>query len=203
MSRSTDPQARQAMRERFLRAAAHEFAGVGYEAANINVISEQAGAGKGTIYLYFPSKRDLFLALLQTIAERQLAVVRAALEQHQTLAEQLEALFLAFVRLAIEDTEGFQVYMSTLYGVNRAFQQEATRLLHEYVALLSAVLARAIPGRKPVPSNVQTRALWLFSATESLVLTARVLGYREQDLSALAPTIATLLLRGLEGESAT
>lgn len=200
MSRSTDPQARQAMRERFLQAAAQEFAQAGYEAANINVISEQAGAGKGTIYLYFPSKRDLFLALLQSIAERQLAVVRAALEERQTLAEQLEALFLAFVRLAIEDAEGFQVYMSTLYGVNRAFQQEATRLLHEYVSLLSAVLSQAVQGRPPEPSWVKTRALWLFSATESLVLTARVLGYSEHHLAALAPTIAALLLRGIEGE---
>jgi AcrR family transcriptional regulator len=199
MSRSTDPQARQAMRERFLRAAAQEFAQAGYEAANINVISEQAGAGKGTIYLYFPSKRDLFLALLEAIAERQLAVVRAALEQRQTLAEQLEALYLAFVRLAIEDAEGFQVYMSTLYGVNRAFQQEATRLLHEYISLLGAVLSKAVPGRQLESSWVETRALWLFSATESLVLTARVLGYSEHHLVALAPTIAALLLRGIEG----
>ncbi len=200
MSRSTDPQARQAMRERFLRAAAQEFAQAGYEAANINVISEQAGAGKGTIYLYFPSKRDLFLALLQAIAERQLEVVRTALEQRETLAEQLEALYLAFVRLAIEDAEGFQVYMSTLYGVNRAFQQEATRLLHEYVSLLSAMLTQAVPGRQFEPAWVTTRALWLFSATESLVLTARVLGYSEQHLVALAPTIAALLLRSIEGE---
>lgn len=200
MSRSTDPQARQAMRERFLRAAAQEFAQTGYEAANINVISEQAGAGKGTIYLYFPSKRDLFLALLQAIAERQLAVVRAALEQRQTLAEQLEALYLAFVHLAIEDTEGFQVYMSTLYGVNRAFQQEATRLLHEYVSLLSGILTQAAPRRQFELSWVKTRALWLFSATESLVLTARVLGWSEQHLVALAPTIAALLLRSVEGE---
>ncbi|HEX6777195.1 MAG TPA: TetR/AcrR family transcriptional regulator [Ktedonobacterales bacterium] len=200
MSRSTDPQARQAMRERFLRAAAQEFAQTGYEAANINVISEQAGAGKGTIYLYFPSKRDLFLALLQAIAERQLAVVRAALEQRQTLAEQLEALYLAFAHLAIEDTEGFQVYMSTLYGVNRAFQQEATRLLHEYVSLLSAILTQALPDHRFEPSWVKTRALWLFSATESLVLTARVLGWSEQHLVALAPTIAGLLLRSVAGE---
>ena len=200
MSRSTDPQVRQAMRERFLQAAVREFAKVGYEAANINVISEQAGAGKGTIYLYFPSKRDLFLALLDAIAQRHLAVVRSALEDHQTLAAQLEALFLAFVRLAIEDMEGFQVYMSTLYGVNRVFQQEATRLLHQYISLLSAVLAHAVPDRRLEPAWVEARALWLFSATQSLVLTEGVLGYSERQLVAQAPTIAVLLLRGLEGE---
>lgn len=199
MSRSTDPEARQATRERFLRAAAREFAQVGYEAANINVIAEQAGAGRGTIYLYFPSKRDLFLALLQAIAQRHLAVVRAALEEPPTLGAQLEAFYLAFVRLASEDTEGFQVYMSALYGVNRAFQHEASWLVYEYVALLRKVLANAVPGRRLEPARVEARALWLFSATQSLVLTAGVLGYSERQRVALAPTIASLLLRGLEG----
>jgi AcrR family transcriptional regulator len=199
MSRSTDPEARQATRERFLRAAAHEFAQVGYEAANINVIAEQAGSGRGTIYLYFPSKRDLFLALLQAIAGRHLAVMRAALSPGRTLAEHLEAFYLAFVRLASEDTEGFQVYMSALYGVNRAFQQEAIRLVHDYLALLSSVLTQAVPGHKPEPPWVQARALWLFSATYALVLTAQAMGASESALVALAPTMAALLLRGLEG----
>lgn len=44
-----------------------------------------------------------------------------ALASGRTLAEHLDALYLAFVRLASEEIEGFQVYMSTLYGVNRAF----------------------------------------------------------------------------------
>src|SRR5215467_10153208 len=134
--RSTDPQAREATRDRLLRSAAHEFAQIGFDQANINTIAEQAGLGKGTIYLYFPSKRDLFLALLQSIATRQLAIVHAALTSQRTLQGQLEALWLAFVRLAMEDTEGFQVYMSALYGVNRAFQAEAVALLREYIALL-------------------------------------------------------------------
>src|SRR5215831_11920242 len=123
--RSTDPQARQATRERLLYSAAREFAQIGFDQANINTIAEQAGLGKGTIYLYFSSKRDLFLELLQEIAIRQLAVVRAALASARTLEGRLEALWLAFVHLAQEDTESFQVYMSALYGVNRAFQAEA------------------------------------------------------------------------------
>src|SRR5579885_947797 len=135
MPRSTDPQTRQATRDRFLQAAARVFAQVGYEEANINIIAEQAGLGKGTIYLYFPSKQDLFLALLQTIAQRQLTAARAALASSPNLEKQLEALFLGFVRLAIEDAEGFHVYMSALYGVNPAFQSQAVLLLRVYRAV--------------------------------------------------------------------
>lgn len=197
--RSTDPQARQATRERLLRSAAREFSQIGFDQANINTIAEQAGLGKGTIYLYFPSKHDLFLELLQAIALRQLAVVRAALASKQNIQGQLEALWLAFVRLAMEDTEGFQVYMSALYGVNRAFQAEAAALLHEYITLLSSVLVKAGHSKQLPQPDLEIRALYLFSATESFVLAARVLGYSEQQLAALAPSIATLLLHGLPG----
>jgi AcrR family transcriptional regulator len=201
MARITDPQTRQATRARFLRAAAREFAQVGFEEANISTIAEQAGLGKGTIYLYFESKRDLFLALLQSIAQRQLAVARTALEQQGRLEQQLEALFLAFVQLAIEDAEEFHVFMSALYGVNRAFQHEAVLLLREFVRLLGGVLARATPHRPLTPAEQEARALWVFSATESLVLAARALGYSERQLMGLAPTITALLVNGLRGSS--
>jgi AcrR family transcriptional regulator len=198
MPRSTDPQTRQATRDRFLQAAAHVFAQVGYEEANINIIAEQAGQGKGTIYLYFPSKQDLFLALLETIAQRQLTAAHAAIASSSKLEQQLEALFLAFVRLAIEDAEGFHVYMSALYGVNRAFQSQAVLLLREYIALLGDVLNKAGIYRNINRAELEACALWVFSATESLVLAARALGYSESQLVALAPIITTLLLHGLQ-----
>lgn len=199
MARITDPQTRQATRDRFLRAAAREFAQVGFEEANISTIAEQAGLGKGTIYLYFESKRDLFLALLQSIAQRQLAVARTALAQHGTLEQRLKALFLAFVQLAIEEDEEFHVFMSALYGVNRAFQSEAVLMLREYITLLGGVLAQASPGQRLTPAELEVRALWVFSATESLILAARALGHSERQLMSLAPAITALLLDGLRG----
>ncbi len=197
--RTTDPHARQAMRDRILRAAAHEFAQVGYEQANITLIVERAGIGKGTVYLYFPSKRDLFLAMLQAIAERHLAAAQAALESTSSLQGRLEAFFLALVRLAIEDADGFHVYLSALYGVNRAFQQEALRLLRESLLLLSKILPQKANGHMAPSGDLETRALFLFSATESLVLSARVLGYSERHLRELAPTIVQFILQGLAG----
>jgi AcrR family transcriptional regulator len=197
MSRSTDPQARQATRDRILRVAAREFAQAGFEQANINLIAEQADIGKGTIYLYFPSKRDLFLAMLQTIAERHLAATRAALSSSPTLAGQLEAFVLVLIRLAVEDADGFHVFLSALYGVNRAFQQEAVRLLRESLTLLRAAVLQGAAGLKLAPGDLEARALFLFSATESLVLSARVLGYSERDLRELTPTLVRLLLQGL------
>jgi AcrR family transcriptional regulator len=52
-------------RARLLIAAAKEFAQAGFERANIDAISLTAGYAKGTIYNYFSSKEDLFLAVVE------------------------------------------------------------------------------------------------------------------------------------------
>src|SRR5579885_3359575 len=119
---------REATRQRLMRVAAREFARLGFDQANINIIAEQAEIGKGTIYLYFENKRDLFLAMLRYIAQSQLASIRTALALEGSIQERLERLFRAFARLAEEDSDSFNVSMSALYGVNRAFQTEATKL---------------------------------------------------------------------------
>ncbi|HEX6778980.1 MAG TPA: hypothetical protein VF099_12310, partial [Ktedonobacterales bacterium] len=116
-----------------------------------------------------------------------------------TLQTQLEALFLAFVHLATEDADGFHVYMSALYGVNRAFQDEAVNLLREYVALIGEALDQE--AKAVAPANLDASALFVLSATESFVLSARVLGYSEQRLTALAPLAAKLTLQGLENSN--
>ena len=56
---------KQTTRVRLLAAAAQEFARAGFERANVDGISLAAGYAKGTIYNYFPSKEELFLAVVE------------------------------------------------------------------------------------------------------------------------------------------
>src|SRR5438094_8225308 len=68
---------KQATRSRLLAAAAREFARAGFEGANVDAISLAAGCAKGTIYNYFSSKEELFLAVVEE-AMRQAAAPSAA-----------------------------------------------------------------------------------------------------------------------------
>jgi AcrR family transcriptional regulator len=56
---------KEATRARLLAAAAEEFGRVGLERANVDAISLAAGFAKGTIYNYFSSKEELFLAVVE------------------------------------------------------------------------------------------------------------------------------------------
>ncbi len=46
-------------------AAFEEFARSGFAATKLDDVAARAGITKGTIYLYFPSKEDLFLATMR------------------------------------------------------------------------------------------------------------------------------------------
>ena len=52
-------------RERLLRAAREEFSRVPYESASVNRIIRSAGIPRGSFYMYFQDKEDLFRYLLK------------------------------------------------------------------------------------------------------------------------------------------
>jgi AcrR family transcriptional regulator len=197
MPKIVDEQMREATRRRIMHQAASEFARLGFDQANINAIAEQAGIGKGTIYLYFENKRDLFLEMLRSIAQEQLAVIRAAIAPEGTLRQRLEWLFRAFVRLAEEESDDFNVYMSALYGVNRAFQAEATKLLRDYVAVIALMLEQSQARGEINSHNIEASALMVLSLTESYVLSTKVLGQPEHLILQQAGPVAELILRGI------
>jgi AcrR family transcriptional regulator len=200
MPKIVDEQMREATRHRIMRVAASEFARLGFDQANINVIAEQAGIGKGTIYLYFENKRDLFLEMLRSIAQAQLMVIRAALAPDGTLQQRLERLFRAFARLAQEESDNFNVYMSALYGVNRAFQAEATKLLRDYVAVIALMLEQSQARGETRAHNVEATALMVLSLMESYILSAKVLGQSEHEIVRQAGNVAHLILHGIGAE---
>ncbi len=70
---------RNARRAQLLSAARQVFVSQGYHAAAMDDIAERAGVSKPVLYQHFPSKLDLYLALLDGTIEELVTRVRAAL----------------------------------------------------------------------------------------------------------------------------
>lgn len=70
---------RLAERERTILAAAQKLAAEGGMAAvQIAAVAARAGIAAGTVYRYYPSKNDLVAALMNAVADRELAAMRTA-----------------------------------------------------------------------------------------------------------------------------
>ena len=62
VGRPPDTGLKERRREEILDAATTVFAEQGFAVADVQEIADKAGVGKGTVYRYFPSKEELFLA---------------------------------------------------------------------------------------------------------------------------------------------
>ncbi|UYB53686.1 TetR/AcrR family transcriptional regulator [Xanthomonas sp. AM6] len=71
----------EAKREAIVEAAAGVFLEAGFEGASMTQIASRAGSSKRTLYGYFPSKEELFVAVAHSVAERFMDPLLAALMQ--------------------------------------------------------------------------------------------------------------------------
>jgi len=119
-SASHDP----AKRVRLIASAAALFSRVGFDQANVDDIAANAGVAKGTVYLYFANKSDLFLAVLSELKEQSDAGQFAAGADDQPEGV-LRRLIRRQLALAAASPDLFRCYTSALFGVNRDFQAAA------------------------------------------------------------------------------
>jgi TetR/AcrR family fatty acid metabolism transcriptional regulator len=77
-------------RQKIIEIAAKEFAEKGYDAANINEIAALSGIGKGSIYLYFKTKKELFLATMETVVEKFNEISDAVMDLDCSLMDKLK-----------------------------------------------------------------------------------------------------------------
>jgi AcrR family transcriptional regulator len=65
-------------RDRLLRVARHVFEEDGFDGASVSRIVEEAGVSRGTFYLYFESKQDIFRTLAETVLTQVVELQRPA-----------------------------------------------------------------------------------------------------------------------------
>src|SRR5262249_40871595 len=78
-------------RAAILNAARTVFARQGYASTVVDDIARQAEIGKGTLYLYFPSKEQIYLAALLEDAQRLDQESRTAMAAAKTWQDKLRA----------------------------------------------------------------------------------------------------------------
>jgi len=114
---------REQNRKLLMDAAAQEFAQESYHAANTNRISKSAGFAAGTIFNYFPTKKNLMLALLTETAQAHHDFVVAAVCQFQGPPRRLEIFFEAGFEFIAQNLAPARVMVNTVYGADEDFKQ--------------------------------------------------------------------------------
>jgi AcrR family transcriptional regulator len=85
-------------RQRILAAATAVFAERDFHQVKVDEVASRAGVGKGTLYLYFPTKDDLHEVALRASLERVAAEVERAAEADLPLEDALREIVLSLLR---------------------------------------------------------------------------------------------------------
>jgi AcrR family transcriptional regulator len=128
-------------REQILDGAKRVFMRMGFDAASMNDITREAGVSKGTIYVYFENKEDLFVAMVEAERAVFLSSLRMVLANNENIETGLYQFGVTFLEHLTD--EKVMTAMRTVLGVrermpdlcSRFFRgpQNLRTVLHDYL----------------------------------------------------------------------
>src|SRR5512136_504103 len=105
---------REDIRDLILDAVDVLLARYGYRKMTMEDVAAEAGIGKGTIYLHFPSKEELVLSHVDRIVERVAARMREVASSGLTPAERVRRMLSERVMVRFDAVQGYRESLSEL-----------------------------------------------------------------------------------------
>ena len=176
----TDQSVSNRKRASILDAARTVFSRKGYAETSVDDVAEGAGVAKGTLYLYFKSKEDLYLAALASDLRTMAAEAREKMERQTSFRAKLRA-FLG-VRLEYCRThENFlRIYLAE-YGsmfVRAPLSRELWQLFRDNIRYMAGVVEEAIAKGEIRAVPPLATAAAIFDMSRGLI-ERRLLGWKE------------------------
>jgi TetR/AcrR family transcriptional regulator len=180
-----------------LEAARKVFARRGFAGATVEEIAETAGVAKGTVYLYFPSKREVYLEVLRKgialLIEETARNVAAA----PAPADKIRAFIETRVRRSEENREVIMIYHSEFGHINPAHLDKEFRSLYlQQVKMLEGILAEGAALGEIRPLRRDAAAFTLFDMIHGLVM-QRIFGWSKETAAADVEFLFEMIWKGL------
>lgn len=129
---------------RIVRAAAVRFAESGVEAASLRSIAKDAGTSIGMVYYYFPTKDDLFLAVVEEAYAALLDDLSSSVAGASSFEERVRGLYTRIATLKSNERQILKlVALEAISGSSR-FETLIARFKRGHIALIFQVVAEGV-----------------------------------------------------------
>ena len=141
---------RSVRRKQLLAAAEEVFVAHGYHAAAMDEIAERAGVSKPVLYQHFPSKLELYLALLDTHCDALVARTRSAMAATNDNKERVRRAMQAYFDFIDHESEAFRLVFESDLRNEPAARERVERAERESIeAIADTIMADTGVGREP------------------------------------------------------
>ena len=170
--------------EEILDIAAEHFISQGFEAASISAIAREANASKTTLYSRFPTKEDLFMAVLEMRMNAIFSQVSTTLPVDPPIERTLKDFGLSLLRLAISRD---QVALLRVVSMESTRFPKLAERFYELgpkrgLAHLAQYMREQIKRKRLVNENPDTMADHLSSLLTGGPVRWAILGMRKNNL---------------------
>jgi AcrR family transcriptional regulator len=183
-----------------LCAARTVFSRKGYADAAVDDVAEEARIAKGTLYLYFKSKEELYLAALVS----DLRAMSAEARREMDLAKGFRGKLHAFLRVRLDYCKSRQdflrIYLAE-YGsmfVKSPVSRELRQLIRENMRYVAGVVEEAVSGGEIRCISSGAAAGAIFDISRGL-MERRLLGWKEFRAPDEIESAVELVLSGIGG----
>ena len=188
---SEDPGKRQAILDQAIRT----FAQVGFGRADVQVIADRAGVGKGTIYRYFKSKEDLFWATTYDVLLRLERCLDEATESADGACAKLRAAAAAHARFFQANPEFLELTVQDRAEFHGSGPESHREHHEKMIRKMCEILQQGIDAGEIRPVDPQQTTI----ALGSLLYGAAILGchLRSVDVQRMTEHGVDIFLRGI------
>lgn len=128
-------------RAQLLAAALEVFTAAGYHSAAMDEIADRAGVSKPVLYQHFPSKLDLYLAVLDTHIDSLVFAIQRAIQSTPDNAKRVQATISAYFDFIEAEGEAFRLLFESDMNVEPAVRERLNRMTYDCAAAVSAVIS--------------------------------------------------------------
>ncbi|MDQ4004750.1 MAG: TetR/AcrR family transcriptional regulator [Actinomycetota bacterium] len=196
MATETKRRMRAPERKQLLEVARKVFGGRGYHTVTMDDVAKESGVTKPILYDHFPSKRDLYRALLEADLANLKQRVADALESSPGNRERIRASFQAYFDFVDEEGEGFRLLMQESVGAEREFQEMVFRFRDDVLEEVTKVILRESRGNLD-ENEASDVALGLIGMVE--MVAQRNPGVSKRNRKRTVDTLVRLAWRGITG----
>jgi AcrR family transcriptional regulator len=128
-------------RAQLLVAALEVFTGAGYHSAAMDEIADRANVSKPVLYQHFPSKLDLYLAVLDLHIDSLVFAIQKAIASNRENSARVAATVEAYFGFIDSEGEAFRLLFESDMNVEPQVRERLNRMTYDCAAAVSAVIS--------------------------------------------------------------
>lgn len=161
-----------AKKESILEAAVHIFASQGFRGADVQLIADRSGVGKGTVYRYFGDKQDLFWAAVYWVVGKLHRNLATAIATCDRPLEQLMAASVAYGEFFEQNPDYLEIFVLDRAEFRGCAPEQRQQLHEEMIQVFTAIIQRGIDCGEIVSLDARAAVFLLGSSLYGAVVFA-------------------------------